>query len=459
VTQISASHFDEDTAYVSVSRFRINDMHPYIYRTHDGGKSWMLITNGLPDFGPVDTVREDPVRKGLLFAGTENAVWVSFDDGSHWQSLQLNLPHTSMRDLWIHDDDLIVGTHGRAFWILDDIKPLRETSAALSSSVHLFKPAPAYRIQRDTNTDTPLPPDEPMAQNPPDGAIVDYFLPSSASKVTLEILDAQGKSVRRYASDDKPEATPQELEKQLIPLYWLRPQRQLSTEIGMHRWVWDLHYAAPAATRHEYPISAVPHDTPRYPLGPNALPGSYSVRLTVDGKTSTAPLLIKMDPRVKATALDLQKKFHAETELASLMNETTHAIMQAGSIRDQLKKLNEANGPAKETTESLEKKLTALLGTPGGFFAPPSAEFTLTRVNGEASTLYQQVWQADALPTSSQMQALTATQPACAEVMKRWQQFVNFDLPTANRSLRELHIPEISVGSEIHMEQTQVDEE
>jgi len=459
VTQISASHFDEDTAYVSVSRFRINDMHPYIYRTHDGGKSWMLITNGLPDFGPVDTVREDPVRKGLLFAGTENAVWVSFDDGNHWQSLQLNLPHTSMRDLWIHDDDLIVGTHGRAFWILDDIKPLRETSAALSSSVHLFKPAPAYRIQRDTNTDTPLPPDEPMAQNPPDGAIVDYFLPSSASKVTLEILDAQGKSVRRYASDDKPEATPQELEKQLIPLYWLRPQRQLSTEIGMHRWVWDLHYAAPAATRHEYPISAVPHDTPRYPLGPNALPGSYSVRLTVDGKTSTAPLLIKMDPRVKATALDLQKKFHAETELASLMNETTHAIMQAGSIRDQLKKLNEANGPAKETTESLEKKLTALLGTPGGFFAPPSAEFTLTRVNGEASTLYQQVWQADALPTSSQMQALTATQPACAEVMKRWQQFVNFDLPTANRSLRELHIPEISVGSEIHMEQTQVDEE
>ena len=158
VTQISASHFDEQTAYVSVSRFRIDDPHPYIYRTHDGGKTWTLIIAGLPDFGAVDTVREDPVRKGLLFAGTENAVWVSFDDGDHWQSLQLNLPHTSMRDLWIHDDDLIVATHGRSFWILDDITPLREASAAFANSVHLFTPAPAYRVQRDTYSDTPLPP-------------------------------------------------------------------------------------------------------------------------------------------------------------------------------------------------------------------------------------------------------------------------------------------------------------
>src|ERR1700736_11604 len=191
VTQISASHFDEQTAFVSVSRFRINDVHPYIYRTHDGGKSWKLITAGLPEVGPVDTVREDPVRKGLLFAGTENAVWVSFDDGDHWQSLQLNLPHTSMRDLWIHENDLIVATHGRSFWILDDISPLREASAAIANSVHLFAPAPGYRIQRDTNTDTPLPPDEPAGANPPDGAILDYYLPTTASAVTLEILDAQ----------------------------------------------------------------------------------------------------------------------------------------------------------------------------------------------------------------------------------------------------------------------------
>ena len=180
VTQMTASHFDEQSAYASVSRFRIDDLHPYIYRTHDGGKTWQLIINGLPDNAPVDTVREDPVRKGLLFAGTENSVWVSFDDGDHWQSLQLNLPHTSMRDLWIHDDDLIVATHGRSFWILDDITPLRQIDQSTgNANALLFKPASAYRVKRDTNTDTPIPPDEPSGKNPPDGAIIDYFLASS----------------------------------------------------------------------------------------------------------------------------------------------------------------------------------------------------------------------------------------------------------------------------------------
>ena len=274
VTQITASHFDEQTAYASVSRFRINDMHPYIYRTHDGGKSWKLITAGLPEFGPVDTVREDPVRKGLLFAGTENAVWVSFDDGDHWQSLQLNLPHTSMRDLWIHDDDLIVATHGRAFWILDDIAPLREASAALGESVHLFKPAPAYRVQRDINTDTPLPPDEPAAENPPDGAMLDYYSPADASAVSIEILDAQGHLVRRYSSADKPDMTEEELQKQLIPLYWVRKWKALSTAAGMHRWVWDLHYAAPTATRHDYPIAAIAARHAAVSVGPDRRTGN-----------------------------------------------------------------------------------------------------------------------------------------------------------------------------------------
>jgi photosystem II stability/assembly factor-like uncharacterized protein len=458
VTQLSASHFDEQTAYASVSRFRINDTHPYIYRTHDGGKSWKLVTSGLPDFGPVDTVREDPVRKGLLFAGTENAVWVSFDDGDQWQSLQLNLPHTSMRDLWIHNDDLIVATHGRAFWILDDIAPLREASSGLSRSPHLFTPAPAYRLQRNSNTDTPLPPDEPMAANPPDGAILDYYLPGAAGKVSLDILDGQGKVVRGFASTDKPDITREDLQKQLIPLYWVRPPQQLSTEAGMHRWVWDLHYPAPLTNRHDYPISAVPHDTPRYPLGPAVLPGSYSVRMTVDGKTSTAALTVKMDPRVKTSPAELQKKFETETRLADLLSESTRALLQAGAIREQLGKLSR-DSSHQLNVESYEKKLDALIGNAGGFLAPPSPEANLNRVNGQAGTLYQQVWQADAAPTTSQMDARNAVVRDSAEVMKRWSDFKNTDLPALNRLLRDSQVPEIKLPQDTPPEDVEGDEE
>jgi len=462
VTQIIASHFDDDSAYASVSRFRINDEQPYIYRTHDGGKSWKLITTGLPEIGPVDTVREDPVRKGLLFAGTENSVWVSFDDGDHWQSLQLNLPHTSMRDLWIHESDLIVATHGRSFWILDDISPLREVSASLAAAdAHLFTPAHAYRVQRDTYTDTPLPPDEPTAANPPDGAIIDYYLAhASSAPVTLEILDAQSKLVRKFSSADKPEATEAELKKQLIPLYWLRPFRSLSTEAGMHRWVWDLHYAAPVSTRHDYPISAIPGDTPRYPLGPTALPGSYTARLTANGKSYTANFTVKMDPRVKITAAGLGQKFHLETRMASLLSETSKAVMQAGSIREPLQKLSEqATGPTKDSVQAFQKKLTGVLGSPSGFFAPPSAEATLARANGQVTVLYGQVWQADAELTAAQSEAVTSTEHDVSDVMKRWDALKTADLPALNRVLHDAKLPEVQIESDPHREEAATDEE
>jgi photosystem II stability/assembly factor-like uncharacterized protein len=459
VTQISASHFDERTAYASVSRFRINDLHPYIYRTHDGGKSWKLITSGLPDFGPVDTVREDPVRKGLLYAGTENAVWVSFDDGDHWQSLQLNLPHTSMRDLWIHDDDLIVATHGRSFWILDDIAPLREVGN-LPSSAHLFAPVPAYRIQRDTYTDTPLPPDEPAAANPPDGAVLDYYLQSTANAVTIEIVDAKGQTVRKFSNTDKPDVTEEELQKQLIPLYWVREPRQLSTEAGMHRWIWHLHYPKPTSTRHEYPIAAIPHDTPRLPLGPTVLPGSYTVRLTVDGKTSTAPLTIKMDPRVKISSGGLEKKLQAEKKLASLMSNTADALLQAGSIREQIEKMSpESASHAKDAIADFQKKLDSLTGASGGFLAPPSQEVTLSRANGSVATLYQEIWGVDAEPTGAQVEAVTAADRESDDVLKRWNEFKTKELPTINRILREAQVPEIKIHADFKQEDVEIDVE
>ncbi len=461
VTQIAASHFDENSAYASVSRFRINDEHPYIYRTHDGGKTWEPIVTGLPEIGPVDTVREDPVRKGLLFAGTENAVWVSFDDGDHWQSLQLDLPHTSMRDLWIHDNDLIVGTHGRGFWILDDMAPLRDVSESLAAGDHLFTPAPAYRIQRDTYTDTPLPPDEPAAENPPDGAIIDYYLATSSfAPVTLEILDSHGQLVRRFSSDDKPPATEAELKQQLIPLYWLRPFHALSADAGMHRWVWDLHYPPPDSTRHDYPISAVPHDTPRYPLGPTALPGSYTARFTANGRTYNAQFTVKMDPRVKITTVDLQKKFDLEKQLASLLSETSKAVAQARSIGDPLQKLSQqATGTALDAVKKFQNKLNEIVGSPGGFFAPPSEAATLSRVNGQVATLYGGVWQVDAAPTTAQTEAATSAGRDAKQIMQHWQTFKSSDIPALNRALRNSNLPELKVAADPHLEESGMDEE
>jgi photosystem II stability/assembly factor-like uncharacterized protein len=460
VTQISASHFDDDSAYASVSRFRINDEHPYIYRTHDGGKTWKLITTGLPDIGPVDTVREDPMRKGLLFAGTENSVWVSFDDGDHWQSLQLNLPHTSMRDLWIHEDDLIVATHGRSFWILDDIEPLREAAESLADA-HLFAPAPAFRMQRDSNTDTPLPPDEPAAANPPDGAVIDYYLAqNSSSPVTLEILDERGQLVRKFSSTDQPDVREAALTKQLIPLYWLRPFRSLPAAAGMHRWVWDLHYPAPDAVRHEYPIAAIPGDTPRLPLGPTALPGRYTARLTANGKSYETKFIVKMDPRVKTSEAALEKKFQSEIRLASLMTTTAGALHQAETIRNSLQKLVErASGSTLASLQTFEKKLTSVLGALPSFAALPTNEVTLTQVNGQVATLYGQVWQADAQPTAAQLEALAATEREVSDVMKLWNGFRSTDLPAFNRTLRDANLPEVRFESDSSKEEVGVDEE
>ena len=447
VTQIVASHFDDETAYASVSRFRIDDQRPYIYRTHDSGKTWKLITAGLPD-SPVDTVREDSVRKGLLFAGTETSVWVSFDDGDHWQSLELNLPHSSMRDLWLHENDLIVATHGRSFWVLDDITPLRQISEAVQkSNAFLFKPGAAYRVMRDTNTDTPIPPDEPTAQNPPDGAVIDYFLGQAADgPVKLEILDAQSKVVRRYASTDKPDITEEELAKQLIPPYWVRMPKILATSAGMHRWVWDLHYATPLSTRYDYPIAAIPGDTPRLPQGPSALPGQYTVRLTVAGKAYTAPLTVKMDPRVKTPREGLAQMFQMQAKLASMMTHSTEDVTQARSAHEQLQKLaGQASGPTADAISAFDKKVGALLGGGGGFLAPPSPKPTLSRANGEAVTLYSEIGRADVAPTPAQSSAVAETEKAFAAVSAQWKQMKTVELPALNKQLHDAGLAEIQL--------------
>jgi photosystem II stability/assembly factor-like uncharacterized protein len=331
VTQIDASHFDASTAYLSASRFRLDDLTPLVFRTHDGGRTWTKIARGLADNASVNVVREDPTTKGLLYCGTEREVYVSFDDGDEWQPITLNLPHSSVRDLIVHGDDLVVATHGRGFWILDNMTPLREIAGhsakavALQPPAFLYKPQTAYRLRRNNNTDTPLPPEVPAARNPPDGAIIDYYLAADAAQpIALEIFAASGKLVRRYASDDKPEPFD---EKQVnVPTYWIRPPQILSGAKGMHRFVWDLRYPTPGAVQYDYPISAIYRDTPREPLGVIARPGAYTLKLLVGGQTFRQPLTLKMDPRASITPLGLAQQFALATRIADMMNRSFAAI-------------------------------------------------------------------------------------------------------------------------------------
>ncbi|HEY6242757.1 MAG TPA: hypothetical protein VIX17_02355, partial [Pyrinomonadaceae bacterium] len=298
VVMMEASHFDVNEAYAAVERHQLEDYEPYIYRTRDSGKTWAAITTGLPAGVYVQTVKEDPHRRGLLFAGTELGAYVSFDDGDHWQSLQLNLPHVSVRDLVIHRDDLIVATHGRGFWVLDNVTALRQIDDDMAkSNAFLFKPAVAINVVPGSDNGTPQPRDEALAENPPFGAVIDYYLKAPANgSVTLEIMDPAGDVIRRYSSDERP--TPVDPNTLNIPAFWRPTPEPLSAASGMHRWVWDLRPTPPAAT------------TQRGQGGggggggfgfnrPTVLPGRYSVRLSVDGQTLTQPLVVEPDPRSK----------------------------------------------------------------------------------------------------------------------------------------------------------------
>ena len=290
VVMMDASHFDVNEAFAAIDRHRLTDNEPYIYRTRDAGKTWQKITNGLPAGIYMQTVKEDPVRRGLLFAGTELGVYVSFDDGDNWQSLQLNLPHTSNRDLAIHGTDLIVATHGRGFWVLDDITPLRQVNAdVVRSNAFLFAPEDAFNLPPQSENGTPQPRDEPLAENEPSGAIIDYYIGGQPSgPVVLEILNPAGETIRRFSSDDK--VTPVDPDTLDIPAFWVRTPPVLPAARGMHRWVWDLRGAPPAA--------APGGGGGGFRRGgASVLPGTYSVRLTVNGKTYTQLLIVKMDPR------------------------------------------------------------------------------------------------------------------------------------------------------------------
>lgn len=326
VSIMDASHTDANTAYAAVNTFRLDDLRPHIYRTRDGGKTWTEIVRGIDADAPVNVVREDPKRRGLLYAGTEHIVWFSLNDGDDWHPLRLNMPVISIRDLIVKDDDLVVGTHGRGFWILDNITALRQWSAATASApATLFRPAVATRVRYSMYTDTPVPPDEPRAENPPDGAMIEYYLARDAQRVTLEIVNAAGRVLRTYASDDP---TPAPVDAGNWPRWWFRPAAAPSRKAGLQRFTWDLHYARPT-DQCSLPISATPANTKCEPEGPWVMPGTYTARLTVDGAVQAQPVTVRMDPRVKTPRAALQQQHDLSVALYDAMREASQLEAEA----------------------------------------------------------------------------------------------------------------------------------
>jgi photosystem II stability/assembly factor-like uncharacterized protein len=417
VSLIDAGHFDAKTAFAAINTLRLDDLRPHIFRTTDEGKSWEEIVRGLPNDENVNVVREDPQRRGLLFAGTERGVYVSFNNGDDWQSLRGNLPATSVRDLIVKDDDLAVATHGRGFWIMDNITPLRQLLPNDSPDTSLLKPQLAIRYRANSNTDTPLPPDEPVGENPPDGAVIDYSLGrESSGPVALEIRDTKGNLVRRYASTD-PAPTPDP--KLRIPRYWLQSPAVLSAEPGLHRFIWDLRGQPLAAPEADYPMTAVAHRTAPRPSAPWVLPGEYQLTLTTNEQTFTQPLTVKMDPRLRVSAADLTEQFSSSTKLVELRKQLEPIGKTYALIVSQIEKLAEA-----KSDQSLADKIAALrqkleaMASPARVRAGGPLEFDLLE---KVKSLFNELQQVDAAPTTQQMMAVDDLGRMSQTVIKNWE--------------------------------------
>ena len=326
VTHIEASHSDAGTAYAAIDRHRLEDRSPHLYRTRDFGKTWKSISDGIRVGSFLNCIREDPVRKGLLYACTEEGVYVSFNDGEQWQSLQLNLPMTSVRDLVVHENDLVIATFGRAFWIMDNVSSLRQLNSSVTAAdSYLFDPSPAYRLHPGYDQSTPVPTDEPLFANPPEGAMLDYFLKEkSSSPIQLEIFDSAGALVRRFASDDKlHKTTPGSVR---YTMNWVHDPEPLVNEAGAHRFLWDLHYALPEAAQQSNFLSN----------GPWVLPGTYTLKLTANGKSTTQSLVISPNPDSKATADDLKRQLTLAVELTDQFAQVNRALDQASLLQKQI---------------------------------------------------------------------------------------------------------------------------
>jgi photosystem II stability/assembly factor-like uncharacterized protein len=470
IFNMDAGHFDTLTAYVAANTLRLDDLNPHFWRTHDGGKSWTEINTGIAPGAAANSIREDPRKKGLLYAATDTQVWVSFDDGDHWSSLRMNMPAVSVRDIQVKDDDtclcsdLVAGTHGRGFWILDNVTPLRQQAELQAAkSAFLYKPAIGIRVRFAMNDPTPWPPELPAGENPPPGALVDYYLPTAASgEVKLEFLNAGGKVIRTYSSNDPvrnpdPARDPVAYNKLCqqtptlpdcgLPLYWPAPQQVLSTQAGHHRFSWDLRYdplSGGGGGRGGGAGGAVPHRTYGGVNSPWVPPGSYTTRLTVDGKPSSQPIVVKIDPRVKLTPAIAQ--IFALT--AQMEDGAMAAAAAAKDAREAVDKLR--TKPSSAANDALIKELEALAppanavepaaggGRGGGRGAgrgaptpaPPGAAGAAGGAPGNASNLVtigpamvaaaMAMQGAEMQPTAAQLKACQERQAEFAAIMAKW---------------------------------------
>ena len=418
VFSMEASHFNPNEAYAAINTLFLNDMRPHLFRTEDGGAHWTEIDDGITPDAATNVIRQDPERKGLLFAGTETQAWMSFDNGDHWQSLRLNMPAVSVRDLKVHGDDLIAATHGRGYMVLDDITPLRQIDAGVAgASVTLYRPETAVRVRWDMNPPTPW--RMPSLPNPPPGAIIDYYLASNAGgPVTLDVEDSGGRLVRHFSSAD-PEK-PLDPAKLDVPDWWPRPPMNLSTEAGMHRFVWDMHYRpVPGALQVLDDNQAVEHGTPVASSSPWIMPGNYTVRLTVDGQSHTQPLTVKMDPRVQPPQTALQQQFDAS------MQAYQEAIAASAAL-EQVRELDKRIGARKPSAKltAYRKQLEELSGpevTPRFARSSPQGPPTLGSVGNSLQTLLRRMQGADRAPTAADIEALHQVSSDYESLMARWQ--------------------------------------
>jgi len=440
VDLIEPSPHDGNTAYVAVDRHKLDDLKPYVFKTSDLGKKWSAITNGIPDGSYVHAVREDPKCRGLLYAGTETGVFVSFDDGAHWQPLQLNLPTSPIHDLVVKDDDLVVATHGRSFWVLDNLTPLRQVNTqSTQADVILYQPQTALRLHYPEDFDKR----QPVGDNPPPGAIIDYYFKTAPKdEVSLDILDASGKVVRHVSSKEKKEAEQ--------PPEWpdrVERAKTIPANEGMNRFAWDLRYDDPVKIPGAFYSGTGPK-------GPLALPGDYQVKLTVGGKSQTTPMHLAIDPRTRGAEPGLQKQFALSMQVNDRISQLHQAVNEIRDLRSQIQTLHKRFGddqrlkPALDAADALDRKMSEveqqliqvnMKGSEGNLAFP-------NMLNERFDSFSHAIDGGDTEPTKPQLDVFQMLSGQLDEQLKKWAQIKSEDVPKVSALIKQADLPPLLIS-------------